>query len=67
MLLQGKKLLITGVLKDSSIAYHVARMAQEQGAEVVLTSFGRTMRITETISRRLPNPVNIVELDVSNP
>ncbi len=66
MLLQGKKLLITGVLKDSSIAYHVARMAQEQGAEVVLTSFGRTMRITETISRRLPEPVKIVELDVSN-
>ncbi|MGC1206350.1 MAG: enoyl-ACP reductase FabI [Ornithinimicrobium sp.] len=66
MLLQGKKLLVTGVLKDSSIAYHVARMAQEQGAEVVLTSFGRTMRITETISRRLPEPVKIVELDVSN-
>lgn len=66
MLLQDKKLLITGVLKDSSIAYHVARMAQEQGAEVVLTSFGRTMRITETISRRLPGPVQIVELDVSN-
>ncbi|MGB5953125.1 MAG: enoyl-ACP reductase FabI [Ornithinimicrobium sp.] len=66
MLLQDKKLLITGVLKDSSIAYHVARMAQEQGAEVVLTSFGRTMRITETISRRLPQPVNIVELDVSD-
>ena len=66
MLLQDKKLLITGVLKDSSIAYHVARMAQEQGAEVVLTSFGRTMRITETISRRLPKPVKIVELDVAD-
>ncbi|MGI8948917.1 MAG: enoyl-ACP reductase FabI [Ornithinimicrobium sp.] len=66
MLLQDKKLLITGVLKDSSIAFHVARLAQEHGAEVVLTSFGRTMRITQAVSRRLSEPVQIVELDVSN-
>ena len=66
MLLQDKKLLITGVLTDSSIAFHVARLAQEQGAEVVLTSFGRTMRITQTIARRLPSPASVVELDVSN-
>ena len=46
-LLEGKKLLVTGVLMDSSIAFHVARLAQEQGAEVVLTSFGRTMKITQ--------------------
>ena len=55
MLLQGKKLLITGVLKDSSIAFHVAKLAQEEGAEVVLTSFGRAMKITEAIARRLPS------------
>ena len=48
------KLLVTGVLMDSSIAFHVAKLAQEQGAEVVLTSFGRTMRITQTIAKRLP-------------
>lgn len=66
MLLEGKKLLITGVLMDSSIAFHVARLAQEQGAEVVLTSFGRTMRITQTIARRLPRPAPVVELDVQN-
>ena len=54
MLLEGKKLLVTGVLMDSSIAFHVARLAQEQGAEVVLTSFGRTMKITSTIAKRLP-------------
>lgn len=65
-LLEGKKLLITGVLMDSSIAFHVARIAQEEGAEVVLTSFGRTMKITQTISRRLPTPVEVVELDVTN-
>ncbi len=54
MLLEGKKLLVTGVLMDSSIAFHVAKLAQEQGAEVVLTSFGRTMKITSTIASRLP-------------
>ena len=53
MLLEGKKLLVTGVLLDTSIAFHVARLAQEQGAEVVLTSFGRTMKLTSTIAKRV--------------
>jgi meromycolic acid enoyl-[acyl-carrier-protein] reductase len=66
MLLQGKKLLITGVLMDSSIAFHVAKLAQEQGAEVVLTSFGRAMRITQAVARRLPTTPAVVELDVTN-
>ena len=66
MLLEGKKLLVTGVLMDSSIAFHVARFAQEQGAEVVLTSFGRTMKITTAIARRLPQTPPVVELDVTN-
>jgi enoyl ACP reductase len=66
MLLEGKKLLVTGVLMDSSIAFHVARLAQEQGAEVVLTSFGRTMKITSTIAKRLPTTPPVVELDVTN-
>ena len=66
MLLQGKKLLITGVLKDSSIAFHVAKLAQEQGAEVVLTSFGRAMKITQAMARRLPSTPQIVELDVTS-
>jgi meromycolic acid enoyl-[acyl-carrier-protein] reductase len=66
MLLQGKKLLVTGVLLDSSIAFHVARLAQEQGAEVVLTSFGRTMKLTSTIAKRLPVTPPIVELDVTS-
>jgi len=48
-LLDGKKILVTGVLMDSSIAFHVARIAQQEGAEVVLTSFGRTTKITQTI------------------
>jgi len=65
-LLEDKKLLVTGVLTDSSIAFHVARLAQEQGATVVLTSFGRTMKITSAIARRLPQPAPVVELDVSD-
>ena len=65
-LLDGKKLLVTGVLTDSSIAFHVARLAQEQGAQVVLTSFGRTMKITSAISRRLPQTAPVVELDVAD-
>lgn len=66
MLLEGKKLLITGVLMDSSIAFHVAKLAQEQGAEIVLTSFGRTMRITQAIAKRLPATPEVVELDVTD-
>ncbi|QIM20909.1 enoyl-ACP reductase FabI [Phycicoccus sp. HDW14] len=66
MLLEGKKLLITGVLMDSSIAFHVAKIAQEQGAEVVLTSFGRTTKITTAIARRLPQTPPVIELDVTN-
>ncbi len=67
MLLHGKKLLITGVLMDSSIAFHVAKLAQEQGAEVVLTSFGRAMKITQSVAKRLPSTPPVIELDVTNP
>ncbi len=67
MLLEGKRILVTGVLNDASMAFAVARVAQEQGAEVILSSFGRVMRITERVARRLPDPdVKIVELDVTN-
>ena len=59
-LLDGKKLLITGVLVDTSIAFHVARRAQAEGAEVILTSFGRQMKLTETIAKRLPAPAPVI-------
>lgn len=65
-LLEGKSLLITGVLVDSSIAFHVARLAQQEGANVVLSSFGRQLRLTQTIARRLPAPAPVVELDVTS-
>ncbi len=67
MLLDGKRLVITGVLDPRSIAFHVARLAQEQGAEVVLTGFGRARRLTERTAKRLPQPVDVLELDVTDP
>jgi len=64
MLLDGKRLLVTGVLTEASIAFSVARLAQEQGAEVVLTGFGRGLRITQRVAQRLPSPPEVLELDV---
>ncbi|MGP4113771.1 enoyl-ACP reductase FabI [Streptomyces sp. 4N509B] len=64
-LLAGKRILVTGVLTDASIAFHVARLAQDEGAEVVLTGFGR-LSLVERISRRLPKPAPVIELDVQN-
>lgn len=64
-LLAGKRILVAGVLTESSIAFHTARLAQEQGAEVVLTGYGR-LSLVERISRRLPAPAPLVELDVQN-
>src|SRR3954454_2210327 len=66
MLLKDRRILVTGVLNDASIGFGVARRAQEEGAEVVLTSFGRAMSLTQGAARRLPDPVEIVELDVSD-
>ena len=67
MLLADKKLLITGVLTDGSIAWHAARIAQEEGAEIVATGFGRGMRLTERAIQRLPTPCDVIELDINNP
>ena len=64
--LAGKRILVTGVLVETSIAFHVARVAQQQGAEVVLSSFGRAMKLTEAIARRLPTPVPVIQLDVTD-
>ena len=67
MLLDGKRLLITGVLTPQSIAFATARVCQEQGAEVVLTSFGRAMSLTEKSARRLPTPADVLEMDANDP
>jgi enoyl-[acyl-carrier protein] reductase I len=66
-LLDGKKLLVTGVLNDDSIAFGVAKLAQEQGAEIVLTAVARAMSLTRRTARRLAPEPDVLELDVTNP
>ena len=65
-ILAGKRILITGVLTDSSIAFHVAKVAQQEGATVVLTGYGR-LSLVERIAKRLPDPPPVLELDVTDP
>jgi meromycolic acid enoyl-[acyl-carrier-protein] reductase len=64
-ILDGKRILVTGVLTDASIAFHVARLAQQEGATIVLTGFGR-LSLVERIARRLPEPPPVIELDVTD-
>jgi enoyl ACP reductase len=66
-LLQGKRILVTGVATHESIAFAVAQLAQLLGAEVVLTSYGRVSRITRRAADHLPEPPEILELDVNVP
>jgi enoyl-[acyl-carrier protein] reductase I len=65
-ILAGKNILVTGVLTDSSIAFHIARLAQEEGANVILTGFGRGLSLTKRISDRLPEKPIVIELDVTD-
>ena len=65
-LLDGKKLLITGVLTEASIAFGVARIAQQEGATIVLTGFGRGLGITRRVAKRLPSAPPVLELDVTS-
>ncbi len=67
MILAGKRLLITGVITKDSIAFHAAEQAQKEGATVLLTSFGRVRRMTERAAQRLPEAVDVLELDVNSP
>ena len=62
----GKNFLVTGVLTDQSIAFHIARLIQEEGGQVILSSFGRAMSITQRIAGRLPKAASVIELDVTN-
>lgn len=67
MLLEGKRLVITGALNDKSIGWHAARVALEEGAEVVLTGFGRGISLTERVAKRLPTTPDVLELDINDP
>jgi enoyl ACP reductase len=66
-LLDGKRILVTGVLTDASLAFGVARLAQEQGAEVLLTGAGRGLSLTKRAARKLPSEPDVLELDVTDP
>ena len=66
-LLDGKRLLITGVLTDASLAFAVAKLAQEEGAEVVLSGAGRALSLTQRTARKLPDPPEVLEIDVTVP
>jgi meromycolic acid enoyl-[acyl-carrier-protein] reductase len=66
-LLDGKRLLITGVLTDASLAFSVARLAQEEGAEVVLSGAGRALSLTRRTARKLPTEPEVLEIDVTSP
>src|SRR5215207_6425429 len=66
-ILEDKKLLITGVITRDSIAWEVARQAQEAGADVVLTGFGRAKRLTDRAAKSLPQTPDVLELDVNKP
>jgi enoyl-[acyl-carrier protein] reductase I len=66
-LLEGKRLLITGVLTDASLAFAVAKQAQEEGAEIVLSGAGRALSLTRRTARKLPSEPDVLEIDVSSP
>jgi enoyl-[acyl-carrier protein] reductase I len=66
-LLDGKRIVITGVLTKESLAYSVAELAQREGAALVLTGAGRGLSLTERTARKLPRPVKVLELDVTKP
>ena len=66
-LLSGKRILITGVLTDASLAFGVARRAQAEGAELVLSGAGRGLSLTTRTARKLDTPVDVIEIDVADP
>ena len=66
-ILDGKRILVAGVTMDSSIGFAVARVAQEQGATVLISNFGRALGITKRIAKRLPTEPPVLELDVTDP
>jgi meromycolic acid enoyl-[acyl-carrier-protein] reductase len=66
-LLDGKRILVTGVLTDASLAFGVAQLALDEGAEIVLTGAGRALRLTERTARKLSVEAEVLELDVTEP
>ena len=65
-MLENKRLLITGILTDSSLAFAVAQLALSEGAELVVTGAGRGMRLTERTVKKLDGDVEVIEFDVTD-
>jgi len=65
-LLEGKTILVTGILTDQSLAFAIAERAQQEGATVIASGFGRGLSLTKRVLRKLPNPVELIELDVTD-
>ena len=66
-ILKGKNLLITGILTDASLAYSVAQLALDEGANIIVTGAGRGLRLTERTARKLDGEVDVLEFDVTDP
>ena len=66
-ILKGKNLLITGILTDASLAYSVAQLALDEGANIIITGAGRGLRLTERTARKLDGEVDVLEFDVTDP
>src|SRR5487761_1421941 len=66
-LLDGKRILVTGVLTDDSLAFAVARIAQQEGAQIILSGAGRGLSLTRRTARKLPSETDVLELDVTRP
>jgi enoyl-[acyl-carrier protein] reductase I len=65
-ILEGKKILITGVLTDTSLAFATAQLAQAEGADIVLSGFGRGLSLTNRVASKLAVPPEVIELDVTD-
>jgi enoyl-[acyl-carrier protein] reductase I len=65
-ILEGKRILVAGVTLDTSIGFATAKVAQEQGATVLISNFGRALGITKRIAKRLPTEPPVLDLDVTN-
>jgi enoyl-[acyl-carrier protein] reductase I len=65
-ILEGKNILVAGVTLDTSIAFHVARIAQAEGANVIVSNFGRAMSLTGRVIKKLDPVPPLLEVDVTN-
>jgi enoyl ACP reductase len=66
-ILEGKTVLVAGVTLDTSIGFQVAKIAQAEGATVVVSNFGRAMSLTRRVIKKLDPVPALLEVDVTDP